>query len=98
MDYDSADLMSDLVEDLRAEITTLKRKIGDHSGINDIFLSIKDASKILKEWQYQELTITDNDSGEKRIIYIVNEASIKRLKEYRKIIEHDPMGDPIDAY
>ena len=92
MDYDrgeSADLQADLIDELREEIEFLKKKVGDHSGINDIFLSITSAAKVLKKWQYQELTITDAETGQEYVIYIVNEVTIKLLKEYRMIIDPD---------
>ena len=86
MDYDRADLQADLIDDLREEIKVLKKKIGDHSGINDIFLSISSAAKVLKKWQYQELTITDAETGQEYVIYIVNKASVDALSEFRKAL------------
>jgi len=97
MDYARADLQADLVDELREEIDVLKKKIGDHSGINDIFLSITSGAKVLKKWQYQELTITDAETSQEYVIYIVNKESIDALKMARKLFEDEKLQRVLDS-
>ena len=64
----------------------LEKKFQEIEEINDIFISIINAAKILGDWQYQEITIWDKDDDDREYkVYIVNENMINQLKELKLI-------------